>query len=89
MRWGINLREMVDILASFQAFGQVCEESAKFQMVVMIGARIVALSFHTQYGMQSGPEAVFFILDKAIITSCSHNLGAECVLGSIWIGTGS
>ena len=54
-------------------------ERDKFHTLAITGANVAQLSFHTLYGMPSGPEAVFSILESAKSTSCSLNIGGGCV----------
>ena len=57
----------------FHAQGQTRDDRDKFYTLAITWAKAVQLSFHTQYGMPSGPEAVFLILESANSTSCSLN----------------
>ena len=50
------------IFALFHDLGYWCVARDKFQSLVIIGVKISAWSFHTQYGIWSRPVAVFFRL---------------------------
>ena len=74
------------MLDCFHAQGQSRDDrdnEDKFHTLAITGAKVVQLSIHTQYGMPSGPEAVFLILESANSTSCSLNLGGGRVSQSM------
>ena len=76
------------MLDCFHVQGQARNNRDKFHTLAITGAKVVQLSFHTQYRMPSDPEAVFLILESANSTSCSLNLGGGRVSQSMTSGAG-
>ena len=77
LRRCVHLEEWTDVRL-FPCLRRCIETQGKFQIKVTTGAKSRALSLQTQWGILSGPDAVFLILDKASITSVSLRRGDRC-----------